>query len=100
MSNILNENVNYNNNTVTELNPDNLKSFIDSIIDGSSFRRYKEEKRKRINKSFDFYNWLKDSCNDEIIVSIGAGIIGVPILPPSMYEKIKPWIDRYEKEIK
>jgi len=94
----LGESVNYDNNTVTKLTPDNLKSFMDSVIDGSSFMKCEEETRERINKSFDFYNWLKDNCNDEIIVSIGASSIGVPMLPPFMYDKIKPWIDRYEKE--
>ena len=94
----MNDNANWDNNTVAKLNPDNLKSFLDSVIDGSSFRKYEEETRERINKSFDFYNWLKDNCNDEIIVSIGGSSIGVPMLPPFMYDKIKPWIDRYEQE--
>ena len=90
---------NQSNMPTAELSADVFKKVIDDFP--GRYEKYIErqmEEAKRQTEIVDFCNWLEGSCKDEEIMAIGLMSISCVPLPPFLYGKIKPWIDRYEQE--
>ena len=82
-----------------ELSADVFKKFVADLPKRyEAYIKREIEEAKRQTEIVYFCNWLESNCDDEEIIRIGLVSISC-ILPPFLYDKIKPWIDMYEQEI-
>ena len=94
--------MNCSNLADTQLSSDSIEKCIDVIKNRQGTDLFTDFERKRCKDQVEiikFYSWLEVNCQDVNVLSI-VGILCINSLPINkvMYDKIKPWIDRYEQE--